>query len=132
MDYPIKILMAFALTFDEKGTEFRQWLMDNGYPELAALSDAVKGSKSALKWLMDNKLYHFAAFDSAIDGKEKAKQWLLKFHFDILALTAAAVNKDADAIRILMERDLRIYIIIAEKIRQSLENNKFDYHKLPI
>ena len=53
--------MAFAQTFEDNGAEFNKWLLENGYPELSALSEAIRGSERATKWLMDNKFYHLAA-----------------------------------------------------------------------
>ena len=71
--------MAFAMTFEEDGDSFHQWLLENGYPELAALSDTIKGSRNALEWLMKNKYFHLAAFDAAIDNNKNAKEWLSQF-----------------------------------------------------
>ncbi|NTW45318.1 MAG: hypothetical protein HGB14_13045, partial [Anaerolineaceae bacterium] len=51
LDYPPKILIAFAETLSGN-TEIHQWLLSNGYPELAALSSAICGSDQALGWLM--------------------------------------------------------------------------------
>ena len=78
LDYDVKILTAFAMTFDNQGEDFYQWLLNNGYPELAALSEAIKGSKLAFKWLIDNKYHHLAAIDSVLDGSQNAKIWLRK------------------------------------------------------
>lgn len=78
LDYDVKILTAFAMTFDANGEPFNQWLLNNGYPELAALSDAIKGSKLAFQWLVKNKYYHFAAFDSILDDSKDARFWLKK------------------------------------------------------
>ena len=59
LDYPAKILMALAMTFEENGDQFRQWLIDNSYPELAALSDAIKGSKERpIAISVSRGLYH--------------------------------------------------------------------------
>ena len=72
------------MTFDENGDEFSQWLLKNGYPELCALSEAVKGSKNAYRWLIDNKFYHLAAFDSVLDKSKDARLWLIKFKREYL------------------------------------------------
>ena len=118
LDYPAKILMALAMTFEENGDQFRQWLIDNSYPELAALSDAIKGSKNARKWLMDNKYYHLAAFDAVLDDDENARKWLQEFNFPILVVLADAVNQDIKSIKWLAEHNLDIYIILSQKIKQ--------------
>ena len=59
LEYPAKILMAFGETFSLEGEQFYTWLMENGYPELAALSSGIRGSNEAIEWLMKNKYPHF-------------------------------------------------------------------------
>ena len=70
LNYPPKILIAFGQTFSDNGEEFQTWLLENGYPELAALSSGIRGSTEAINWLLKNKYHHFAAFDDAIDKKK--------------------------------------------------------------
>ena len=53
--------MAFGETFTEKDGAFHKWLLQNGYPELAALSSAIRGSYEAADWLMKNNFPQFAA-----------------------------------------------------------------------
>lgn len=83
-NYPVKILMAFACTFDPGGEEFFEWLMRNGYPELGALSHAIQGDSGAKDWLLNNGYPQFAALDSAIDEEKPAQEWLQKNHFELL------------------------------------------------
>jgi len=71
LHYPPKILLAFGETFNDNGDNFHQWLLENGYPELAALSSGIKGSKEAIDWLLKNKYPQYAAFDDAIDKNRK-------------------------------------------------------------
>ena len=54
--------------------------MKNGYPELCALSNAIKGDREAKEWLMKNGFPQYAAFDSVIDEEEEAEKWLAKNH----------------------------------------------------
>jgi len=42
LNYPPKILLAFGETFGDNDKEFRSWLLENGYKELAALSSGIK------------------------------------------------------------------------------------------
>ena len=71
LDYPSKILIAFGETFTDNGEEFYNWLLENGYPELAALSSGIRGSHEAINWLLKNKYPQYAALDGAIDNKRK-------------------------------------------------------------
>ncbi len=71
LNYPPKILLAFAETFGDNDKEFRSWLLENDYKELAALSSGIKGNNDAIDWLLQNKYPQYAAFDGAIDKKKK-------------------------------------------------------------
>lgn len=122
--------MAFAQTFEDNGAEFNKWLLENGYPELSALSEAIRGSERATKWLMDNKFYHLAALDAAIDNKTAAFQWLQRYDYKIRVLLVEAVHGNQSAINILTTNNLDIFLIIAQKIRKYLDNKTFDYHKM--
>ena len=130
LDYEPKILMAFGETFTDEGESFYKWLLENGYPELAALSSGIRGSKEALDWLMKNKYPHFAALDGAIDKKQGAYDWLMKYDFYFLAVFADAINNKPDAIVWLKKRNLEIFIHLAKKIKYFRDNQTFDYHKL--
>ena len=128
--YDIKVLMAFGETFSEEDSAFYDWLLNNGYPELAALSSAIRGSEEATQWLLTNKYRHYAALDSAIDGKVDAYNWLLANGHDILAVFADAVNKKPNAINWLNTHNLEIFNHLARKINGFRDNQTFDYHKL--
>jgi hypothetical protein len=130
LDYPPKILMAFGETFSEEKGEFSEWLLQNGYQELAALSSAIKGSREANMWLIKNKFPHFAAFDEAIGGKMPAYNWLLDNDKDILALFVDAINNRMEALAWFKKREMEIFIHLSRKIRNFRENQTFDYHKL--
>ena len=124
LDYPSKILIAFGETFTDNGEEFYNWLLENGYPELAALSSGIRGSHEAINWLLKNKYPQYAALDGAIDNKEKA------YEFDFLVVFADAVNVKPYAIKWLRENNLEFFFIIAKKISDFRNKQTFDYHKL--
>ncbi|MBE6346527.1 MAG: hypothetical protein E7067_04890 [Lentimicrobiaceae bacterium] len=130
LDYPVKILMALAMTFDEEGEPFHRWLLENGYPELAALSDAIKGSDNATEWLMKNKYYHLVAFDAAIDNKAEARKWLERYNYPILILLADAINHKESSIKYLIDNKLDIYVVLSQKIRKALTKDSFNPYKI--
>ncbi len=129
-DYEPKILLAFGESFGDEGEKFFKWLLDNGYPELAALSSCIKGSKEARDWLMKNKLTQYAAFDGAIDRKADAIEWLQKHEFHFLIVFADAIHKMPDALKWLKENNLDIFIHLALKISGYADRQQFDYHKI--
>ena len=130
LNYPPKILMAFGETFSETDSAFQQWLLQNGYPELAALSSAIRGSYEAADWLLKNNYPQFAALDGAIDKQPKAYAWLRKYNFDFLVIFADAVHQRPEAEKWLRENDIPIFLLLAEKIRNFRDSQTFNYHKL--
>jgi hypothetical protein len=79
LKYPAKILVAFGEAIGDN-KEIQDWLLKNGYPELAALAFSIRGSNEAFTWLMKNDHLSLAALDSAIDEDPKAYQWLIDNH----------------------------------------------------
>ncbi len=128
--YDAKVLLAFGETFTESDGAFLNWLLKNGYPELAALSSAIRGSEDAVQWLLNNKFKHYAALDAAIDGDVKAYNWLLANGHDILAVFSDAVNKNLNAINWFNKHNLMIFNHLAKKINAFRDNQTYDYHKL--
>jgi len=128
--YDAKVLMAFGETFTEEKGEFLNWLLKNGYPELAALSSAIKGSEEAVKWLLMNRYRHFAALDAAIDKQQPAYRWLLANGHDFLAVFSDAVNQNPVAMQWFKKHDLGVFLLLAKKIHDFRENQTYDYHKM--
>jgi hypothetical protein len=127
--YPVKILVAFGEAVDGNDKIFT-WLLNNGYPELAALAKAIRGSEEANQWLLKNKFPHFAAFDMAVVNDQKAIAWLKKYKFSFLLVLADASRGSKDAIRLLAVNDLQVFIRIAKKIKLFTDGQTFDYHKI--
>ncbi len=130
LDYDPKVLMAFGETFSEEDGEFLNYLLNNGYPELAALSSGIRGSNEAVDWLFKNKFPHFAAFDNAVSGSIEAYTWLLDNNQNLLALFVDAINNDTNALAWLKNHNLEIFIHLSRKIRNFREGQTFDYHKI--
>lgn len=130
LHYPPKILLAFGETFTETDGAFQKWLLENNYPELAALSSAIRGSYEAQEWLVKNKFPQLAVLDEAIDNKTDAFEWLKKYHYDFLIVFADAIHKKETALKWLGNNNLKIFILLAAKIRAFRDNQTFDYHKI--
>ena len=114
--YPTKILMAFGCTFEPERDEFFEWLM--------------QGDTKAKDWLMEHGFPHLAAIDSAIDKEAKAEEWLLKNHFEVNLAFAKAINRDDDATDWLLKNELQVLVIIADKIRKYLDDKYLNFHKI--
>ena len=130
--YPIKILIAFgeALTGN---TKIFNWLLNNGYPELAALANSLQTNDEAFDWLMKNGYPQYAALSNAVDDFEDAYEWLKAHKFDLLVLIADASKGDISAIKELENKGLKMFTIIAKKIQYIKDQQQRaydDYHKI--
>ena len=129
LNYPAKIILAFGETISGN-KEILNWLLKNGYPELAALSHAIRGSQDAFAWLMNNGYPHLAALDSAIDEDQKAYLWLKhnKYLFEIVFADACHGKKEA--MDWFVRHELLGLLRVTQKIRQLRDNTTYDYHKM--
>jgi len=125
LDYEPKILMAWgeSLKGDRK---FSNFLMTNGFQELAALTAAIHSDTEALDWLLKSNYPEFGVLSDAIDGEDKAIEWLEKYHCDFLSKFAAACRKEDDAIRWFVDNKLDIFILIIRTIHDILLFQSWD------
>lgn len=124
--YNIKILLALLKSIAGR-KDFFHWLLENGYPELAAFSNAIRGDVDAMNWLFANKFEWLAILSNAIDGEEKARQWIAKACHPCNLMFALACREDIDAINWLRKQNLGVFIIMAKEVAtvldtQALEN----------
>ena len=124
--YDIKILLVLLKSISGR-KDFFKWLLENGYPELAAFSNAIRGDIDAMKWLFMHNYQWLAILSNAIDGEEKARQWIAKATHQCNLMFALACREDGDAIKWLMDNDLQIFILMAKEVAtvldtQALEN----------
>jgi len=124
--YEPKILIAFGEAID-RNYKIHKWLLENGYPELAALAGSLQADVDAFKWLMNNGYNHFAAFSNAIDEDNQAYQWLAQYKFRILVLLVDAAYLRPEALKILKAEHLELFIRLAYKIRKLKEDQHRDY-----
>lgn len=118
-DYPVEVLMAFGEAV--KGNdEFRKWLFENNYRNLAQLSLAIGNDRTAFEWLVKH-FPQYAAFDRAIDDDANAKMWLQQndLMFDIIFADACAGK--ADAIAWLAKSRLDIFIHLAKIVKADID-----------
>lgn len=125
-DYDTKLLLAFleGLKGDKK---FLDFLIANNFAELAALANAINSDTEALDWLLRKSNYpEFGVLSNAIDGEENAIEWLKKYQCDFLLKFALACRKDDEAIKWFAERDLKIFIMIIQRIHEILLFQSWD------
>lgn len=124
-DYDTKILLAFNLSLvGEK--QFSDFLMQNGFQELEALSASIHSNIAAQQWLLDNGFPEFAVLSNAIDDEPEAIEWLKKYHCDFLSTFAAACRKDPRAMKWFAEQDLKLFVMIISNIQNILMYQSWD------
>lgn len=123
--YDIKILLALNQSIAGRKDFFR-WLLDNGYPELAAFSNAIRGDVDAMKWLFANHNEWLAILSNAIDGDDKARVWIGKACHPCNLMFALACREDIRAIRWLRDRQLNIFLLMAKEVATVLETQALE------
>lgn len=123
--YDIKILLALVQSIAGR-KDFFHWLMDNGYPELAAFSNAIRGDTDAMKWLFKYNYEWLAILSNAIDGEDKARQWIGKATHQCNLMFALACREDVDAIKWLRDNDLNVFLIMAKEVATVLETQALE------
>ena len=93
-----------------------KWLVKNGYPELAAFSNAVRGDIDAMLWLFKYKYEWLAILSNAIDGEAEAREWIRKNTHEVNFYFALACKKEEVATKWLAEHDLNIFLMMAKEI----------------
>jgi len=126
--YDARIWLAFGEAVNAN-KEISDWLMQNGYPEVAALAYAIRGSEEATEWLFKNKFFHLAALDAAIDENAQARKWLADHDHTLLGIFADACQGKQAAINWFYANKMEAFVRIAQRIKHLRDNTTFDYHK---
>lgn len=124
-DYDPKVLLAFNLSL-QGDRKFSDFLMQNGYQELEALSSSIHSNIAAQQWLLDNGFPEFAVLSNAIDDEPEAIAWLEKYHCDFLSKFAAACRKEPSAMKWFAANDLKLFVIIISNIQNILMYQSWD------
>ena len=127
--YPANVWLAFGETF-EGNQAIIDWFIKNDFPEVAALSHAMRGSDEAFSWLMKSGFLHLAAFDSAVTSEDpKAYGWLKKNNHPFLLVFADACRGKEASIIWFRNQQLQGFMLVAMKIKKFCDGMTFDYHK---
>ncbi len=130
-NYPPKIIIALAEAI-QGNQKILSWLLENGYPELAAFASAIRGSDDAVQWLLNNKFPELAALDAAISKDVKAYHWLKKHDFTFYILLAdACQGKPAAIYHLEKNPQMEAFLYLAKKTKSFFDQVTFDYHRKP-
>jgi len=98
---PIALKKLSALVKKEEGAQ--EWLIENGYPELPQLWDAMTGMEKSFQWLKTNGFVHFAAMTDAMHGNAQARAWLIQHGYRVLAAVCDATEGNKIAVALLLK-----------------------------
>ena len=131
-EYPAKILLAWSEAISGN-VKIRDWLMKNGYPELALFVFALHHKADAREWLLKNKHPHLLALIEAAEGRALAMEWLRKNKLDVLEQMALCADDNDEALAWLIDHKFKEMALIAMKIREvkdDIEADNNDPHKI--
>lgn len=124
-DYDVKLLLALNECLKGKD-QFTDFLMDNGFPELAALAGAIHSQTDALDWLLTHGYPEFAILSNAIDGEEVAIAWLKRYNCVLLSQFAAACRQELPAIKWFADQHLDVFVFLIQTIHDILKFQSWD------
>jgi hypothetical protein len=108
------LLKLCALIRDEKNA--REWLMENGYRELAEFWDAYENVEKSFQWLMQNNHRELAALVDAFHGEDHAKVWLLKNGYRELGALLDASEGNKVAVLFLLKSGNKGWLAVAREL----------------
>lgn len=123
--YDVKILLALTKCIAGR-KDFFQWLLHNGYPELAAFSNAIRGDKQAMLWLSRFGYGWLGILSNAIDGDEQSRIWVGRSLHECNLRFALACREELSALRWLKEHDLHIFLMMAKEVKTVLETQALE------
>lgn len=130
IDYPPKIILAWAKAI-EGNHEILLWLKENGFPELAMATYAIRLKEEARDWLPKNGYPQLMAFINAAEGNEKAQRWLLLNDMEMLYHMSLAIEDEQESWIWLGENvtpDLFLLTQSIKKVKDQIEENHNDVH----
>ncbi|MCC6600188.1 MAG: hypothetical protein IT223_05890 [Crocinitomicaceae bacterium] len=132
IEYSSKIILAWGEAIGGN-KQIRDWLTENGYPELGIFVFALHHKKDAREWLMDNGYPHLMALINGAEGNQNARLWLRKYGYDIMEKMALAADNNEEAVVWLLQQGYKDMAIIAQKIRvvkNEIERRNNDMHSI--
>jgi hypothetical protein len=122
--YPDAALKRFIeAAYDDD--EALKWLLQNGYPELAAVKEAVICRETGpMTWLARYKKDALLLFVKAVLGNFNAIQRLLEMKEPLLAAAANAVRGDADALQWLRNNGFPAWADVSQAIQFNLPSRR--------
>lgn len=125
LKYDVRVLLALEKAIGGS-KDFFGWLIEAGYPELAAFSNFLQDDGEAEKWLFMNKYHWLGLLSHAIDGEDVPRKWIQKnLHLANLMFAQACRGDDA-AISWLKLAKLEILLRLANEVADLRSKQELD------
>ena len=132
LDYPPKVLLAWGEAV-AGNAKIRNWLTQNGYPELGIFIFALHNQDDARNWLRDNGYPHLLAMIAGGEGDENAMKWLFASGYQILGHMAAVIDRSEPSLKWLKDNNHELFAGLAQKMRivkDRIDHDNYDPHKI--
>ena len=132
LNYPVKILVAWGEAISGNA-KIRDFLSQNGYPELGIFVFALNNKDDAREWLMKNGYAHLMAMINGGEGNNNAIKWLKKNGYHILANMALFIDREDSGFEWLIKNDYKVFAFLAQKMRivkDKINDNNVDPHHI--
>ena len=124
--YDVKVLLALVKSVSGR-IDFFKVLIESGYPELAAFSNAIRGDDDAMVWLFKNNYAWLAILSNACDGDEKAIDWVRNGLTTVNLRFALACRHDVDSLKWLYQRRLGVLLMLVREVEKFLKYQEKEY-----
>lgn len=123
--YDTKVLLALSKSIGGS-VQFFQWLVEAGYPELAAFSNFLQDDVEAEQWLVRNRFHWLGLLSHAIDGDPRSREWVRKQMHQANLMFVLACRDDEKAISWLRFMRLEILEVVAGEVRALRNKQELD------
>ena len=124
--YDVKILLALVKSVSGR-IDFFKLLVNGGYPELAAFSNAIRGDDDAMVWLFKHDYAWLAILSNACDGDEKAIDWVRNGLTPVNLRFALACRHDVESLKWLYKNKLGVILLLVREVEKFLKYQEKEY-----
>jgi hypothetical protein len=134
LDYPVKVIAVWGEAISGQ-QQFLDVLLKSEYKELGLFVHAMHNQDHARLWLMNNGYPHLLALLNAIERKKDALMWLKAHKFTVLYHMALCGDSEEESFAWLINNGHKEMAMIAKKIefvKNEIEDNNSDPHKISV
>lgn len=125
LQYDVKVLLALREAVSGS-KQFFEWLVQAGYPELAAFSNMLQDDVEAEQWLVQHNYHWLGILSHAIDGDARSRQWVRSRLHESNLMFALACRKDDKAESWLRFMKLDILGLLAQEVAALRNKQELD------